>query len=562
MQPVILPEPETLSREQLVAEVRDLRAQSASLAQMFEQAPSFIALLTGPEHRFALTNAAYQRAIDGRAVTGSTVAEALPDAAAQGYVHLLDEVFRSGVAHKATAARYDVQSTPGGPVNERYLDFVYQPITDAHGAVSGIFVEGHDVTERTLSEAALRRNEARYRTLFESIEVGFCIVEMRFDGTRAVDYRILEANPAFVRQTGADVAGQWVSEFAPDLERHWFDTYGGVALTGEPAHFEHYAEVFGRWFDVRALRTGDPAENHVAIFFSDITERRTVEKRAEAGERDLRLITDALPVLISFIGADHVYRFANKAYDDWFSIPAVEVVGRDVRDLLGPEAYEARRPQMDRALAGEAVTFELDWPRRDGEPRIAEIRYLPRRTANGTVDGFHVFVHDVTARKRTEADLARQVAARTAERDQVWQASSDMLCVANLDGYFVSLNPAWPATLGWSEAELRARPFLDFVHPDDVAATLSAATGLARGEPQITFENRYRHKDGSDIWLSWNAVPRDGLVYASVRNVSEIKRQTEALRLTEEALRQSQKMEAVGQLTGGLAVERQQVVLG
>ena len=131
MQPVILPEPETLSREQLEAEVRTLRAQSASLARMFEQAPSFIALLTGPEHRFALTNAAYQRAIDGRAVTGSTVAEALPDAAAQGYVDLLDQVYRSGEAHMATAARYDVQSTPGGPVNERYLDFVYQPITDA-----------------------------------------------------------------------------------------------------------------------------------------------------------------------------------------------------------------------------------------------------------------------------------------------------------------------------------------------------------------------------------------------------------------------------------------------
>ncbi len=562
MQPVILPEPETLSRDQLEAEVRNLRAQSASLAQMFEQAPSFIALLTGPEHRFALTNAAYQRAIDHRDVGGCTAAEALPDAAAQGYVDLLDEVFRSGNAHRATGARYDVQAVPGGPINERYLDFIYQPITDAFGGISGIFVEGHDVTERTLAEIALRENDARYRTLFESIEVGFCIVEMKFEGARAVDYRILEANPAFVRQTGADVAGRWVSEFAPNLERYWFDTYGGVALTGEPAHFEHYADVFGRWFDVRALRMGDPAANHVAIFFSDITERRTVEKRAEAGERELRLITDALPVLISFIGADHVYRFANRAYDDWFSMPAAEIVGRDVRDLLGPDAYAARKPHMDRALAGEAVTFELDWPRRDGEPRIAEIRYLPRCTADGTVDGFHVFVHDVTARKRTEADLARQVAARTAERDQVWQASSDMLCVANLDGYFVSLNPAWPATLGWSEEEMRARPFIDFVHPDDVASTLAAATGLADGEPQITFENRYRHKDGGDVWLSWNAVPRDGLIYASVRNVTEIKRQAEALRLTEEALRQSQKMEAVGQLTGGLAHDFNNLLAG
>jgi PAS domain S-box-containing protein len=553
---------ETLTREDLEAEVRRLRAHSASLAQMFEQAPGFIALLSGQEHRFTLTNAAYQRAIDGRDVTGRTVAEALPDAAAQGYVDLLDEVFRTGRTHRATGARFDVQAVPGGPITERYLDFVYQPITEAGGQVVGIFVEGHDVTERTLGEVALRESEARYRTLFESIEVGFCIVELKFEGARAVDYRIVEANPAFVSQTGADVAGKWVSEFAPNLERHWFDTYGRVALTGEPAHFEHYAEVFGRWFDVRALRTGDPATHRVAIFFSDITERRQVEQRAEAGERELRLITDALPVLIAFIGADLVYRFANKAYEDWFFLPPDQVVGRDVRDLLSPQAFAAREPFLRRVLAGEAVTFELDWPHRDGGHRVAEIRYLPRRSVEGRVDGYHVFVQDVSARKQTEADLARQVAARTAERDQVWQASSDLLCVANFDGYFVSLNPAWAEALGWSEAEMRAWPFLDFVHPDDVEPTMQAAAGLSRGEAQLTFENRYRHRDGGYVWLSWNAVPRDGLIYASVRDVTATKRQAEALAKIEEALRQSQKMEAVGQLTGGLAHDFNNLLAG
>jgi len=555
-------DPETLSRAELEAEVRLMRAQTASLAQMFEQAPSFIALLGGPEHRFTLVNAAYLRLVDHRPVTGRPVAEALPDAAAQGYVALLDEVYRSGRPHRATAARYDVQAVPGRPITERYLDFVYQPIADARGAVCGIFVEGHDVTERTRGEIALRESEARYRTLFESIEVGFCIIEMRFEGGRAVDYRIVEANPAFVRQTGADVAGRWVSEFAPDLEPYWFDTYGRVALTGEPAHFEHYADVFGRWFDVRALRTGEPSARRVAIFFSDITERRRVEQRAEAGERELRLITDALPVLISFIGADHVCRFANRACEDWFGLPASDIAGRDVREVLGGEGAAARRPYVDRALAGETVTFELDWPHRDGRPRVAEIRYLPRRSADGQIDGFHVFVQDVTARKQTEADLARQVADRTAERDQIWQASSDLLCVAGLDGYFVSLNPAWVRTLGWTDAEMKARPFLDFVHPDDVAATVAAAGGLSRGEAQLTFENRYRHRDGHYVWLSWNAVPRDGLIYGSVRDVSEIKRQAEALRLTEEALRQSQKMEAVGQLTGGLAHDFNNLLAG
>ncbi|WP_409566565.1 PAS domain-containing protein [Methylobacterium sp. E-065] len=305
---------------------------------MFEQAPGFIALLDGPEHRFTLANAAYKAAVDGRDVVGRTVVEVLPDAAAQGYVDLLDEVFRTGRPHRATAARFEVQAVPGGPVTERHLDFVYQPVADATGVVGGIFVEGHDVTERTLAEAALRENEARYRTLFESIEVGFCIVEVKFEGERAVDYRIVEANPAFLRQTGADVAGRWVSEFAPDLERHWFDTYGRVALTGEPAHFEHYADVFGRWFDVRALRTGDPAAHRVAILFADITERRTIEARAEAGERELRLITDALPVLISFIGADHVYRFANKAYDDWFFLPPEDSSAGTSASFWAPEA--------------------------------------------------------------------------------------------------------------------------------------------------------------------------------------------------------------------------------
>jgi PAS domain S-box-containing protein len=522
-----------MSRAQLEAEVRRLRSHSTSLAQMFEQAPSFIALLSGPEHRFTLTNAAYHRAVGGRDVIGQTVAEALPEAAAQGYVGLLDEVFRSGKPHRATGARLDLQPVPDGPVHERYLDFVYQPISGADGRVEGIFVEGHDVTERSLADAALRESEARYRTLFESIEVGFCVIEMKFDGGRAVDYRIVEANPAFVRQTGADVAGKWVSEFAPDLERHWFDTYGDVALTGQPAHLEHYADVFGRWFDVRALRIGDPAAHRVAVFFSDITERRNVERRAEAGERELRLIADALPVLISFIGDDFVYRFANKAYEDWFFLPPERVVGRDVRDLLTPDGFAAREPFMRRALAGESVTFEMDWPHRDGRPRIAEIRYLPRRAVGGRVDGYHVFVQDVTVRAQTEADLAHQVAVRTAERDQIWQASSDLLCVANFDGYFVSLNPAWIRTLGWTEAEMKARPFLDFVHPDDVAATVGAASGLSRGEVQLTFENRYLHKDGGHIWLSWNAVPRDGLIYASVRDVTEIKRQAEALARTE-----------------------------
>ncbi|GJD55400.1 Blue-light-activated protein [Methylobacterium dankookense] len=488
-----------------------------------------------------------------------------PAAEIEALVLTEDAGIRSGAASRRTGAvardvEYRIRRADTGELRwiARRADFEQ----DAEGRRIRFVGVVRDVTEKRLADEALRRTQDRYRMLFEAIEVGFCIVEMKFEGARPVDYRIAEANPAFARQTGADVVGRWVSEFAPDLERHWFDTYGRVALTGEPAHFENYAAVFGRWFDVRALRVGEPEARRVAIFFSDITARRTAEERALANERELRLIADALPVFIAFVDAGGTCRFANLACRDWLVLAPEAAVGRALSDLDGPVPRDELLAQAARALAGEPAVFEAEWPHPGGAGRVAEIRLLPRRDAGGRVDGFHLFAQDVTAHKRIEAELERQVAARTAERDTVWRASSDLLCVASLDGHFLSLNPAWPATLGWSEAEMKARPFLAFVHPDDAEATLKAAGGLARGEAQLTFENRYRHRDGSYRWLSWNAVPREGLIYASVRDITAIKAQGEALAQAEEALRQAQKMEAVGQLTGGLAHDFNNLLTG
>jgi diguanylate cyclase (GGDEF)-like protein/PAS domain S-box-containing protein len=122
---------------------------------MFDQGPSFMALLAGPEHRFEVVNESYRRLIGGRDVLGKTVAEALPDAVAQGYLEILDGVFRTGKPYSSIGARYEVQPVPGEPGEERFVDFIYQPITDTTGAVTGIFVEGVDVTARTAAEKAL-----------------------------------------------------------------------------------------------------------------------------------------------------------------------------------------------------------------------------------------------------------------------------------------------------------------------------------------------------------------------------------------------------------------------
>ena len=132
-----------------------------------------------------------------------TLAEALPEAVSQGFVELLDQVFATGEPFVANGVRFEVQPTPGGPLRERFLDFVYQPIRDASGVITGIFVEGADVTERTLAAAALRDSETRYKALLNTTDIGFCIIQMKFDeADRPVDYRIVEGNAAYERMTG------------------------------------------------------------------------------------------------------------------------------------------------------------------------------------------------------------------------------------------------------------------------------------------------------------------------------------------------------------------------
>ena len=117
--------------------------------------------------------------------------------------------------------------------------------------------------------------------------------------------------------------------------------------------------------------------------------------------------------------------------------------------------------------------------------------------------------------------------------------SLDLLCVVGVDGYFKRLNPVWEKTLGFSRKELLARPYLEFVHPDDRAGTVAAAQGLATGLPLETFENRYRCKDGSYKWLLWNALPvaRQGLIYAAARDITDRKQTETALRESTERYR-------------------------
>jgi signal transduction histidine kinase/ActR/RegA family two-component response regulator len=150
----------TETTEVVRAEQR-MAAERERFSELFRQAPSFMAVLRGPEHVFELANPAYLELVDHREILGLSVVEALPEAKAQGYVELLDEVYASGKAFTATGAPFKRQSSGDAPSETRYLDFVYQPIVDAQGAVTGIFVEGFDASDRVRADRALREADLR-----------------------------------------------------------------------------------------------------------------------------------------------------------------------------------------------------------------------------------------------------------------------------------------------------------------------------------------------------------------------------------------------------------------
>jgi PAS domain S-box-containing protein len=146
-------EKELLLRAQEAEKVNlSLLQETEGLRDLFMQAPSFIAVLAGPDLRFALVNRAYQRLIGHRQVIGRTVAEALPEVTAQGFVELLQRVLNSGEPYIGQALSVRLQRTAGAPLEERFVDFIYQPILAADGTISGVFVEGSDVTDRVLAE--------------------------------------------------------------------------------------------------------------------------------------------------------------------------------------------------------------------------------------------------------------------------------------------------------------------------------------------------------------------------------------------------------------------------
>jgi PAS domain S-box-containing protein len=258
-------------------------SEAERLRQLFDHSPSFMTVLRGPNHVFEMLNASYLQLVGHRDLVGKPVREALPEVAGQGFFELLDRVFRSGEAFTGRGMKIGLQREPGAPPEERLLDFVFQPITDPSGEVSGIFAEGYDVTERHVAELALRESEARFRLIADSAPVPMWVTKL--DRTRSF------VNRAYVEFLGISyeqaIRFDWRTVIHPeDAPRILAESVAGEASMKAFELVARYRSG-GGWRWVRSIsqpRWGPQGEHAGFIGVAhDITEL----KQAEAALREV-----------------------------------------------------------------------------------------------------------------------------------------------------------------------------------------------------------------------------------------------------------------------------------
>ena len=458
-----------------------------------------------------------------------------------------DRVYKAWKTATTEVSDYEIE------IPFRRSDGVYRwlytraiPVTDDTGKIAYWLGVALDISDRKQIEAALRESEHRYRTLFESMDQGFCVCQMLFDDNgEPIDYRLLEVNPAFEKMTGLEQAtGKTVRQLIPNIEAFWIETYGRVVLTGEPARFENKSEAMNRWFEVNAFGVGDPQSHKFAILFTDISDRKQTEIALQKSEERLSLAIDSAGMAtwdmnvqtgkiiwskthFTLLGYSPVLGGA-ATFDMW-------------RDRVHPDDLEAvmqalEYAQQTRSLSSTEYriilfnTGEIRWLKAFG-------RFLDDKNGQGV--RFIGIVFDTSDRKLAELALTQSESRFRTLADNIAQ----LAWMTDSNGWIFWYNQRWFDYTGTTLEQMQGWGWQKVHHPDHLERVIEHwSHSLKIGEPwEDTFP--LRGKDGNYRWFLSRAIPiRDeqGNVvrwFGTNTDISDRKQTEDALKESEERLR-------------------------
>jgi PAS domain S-box-containing protein len=387
-----------------------------------------------------------------------------------------------------------------------------------------------------------KQTEERYRVLFESMNEGFCVVEMLFDEqNKPVDYRFLEMNRLFESQTGLKEAqGKTARQLLPDLEEYWFEIYGKVALTGEPVRFENGSEVMKRWFEVSAFPIGESESRKVAILFKDISDRKQIQLERQRSEAILQAFIAASPITLALFDRELRFIYANEALAKINELPLSEHWGKTLWEVV-PQMAPQFAPMLLRIMETQEPVLNVKFSGevRPGVFRSTIANHYPVCLPNGEVIGVGVAVMDVT-----DLALAQQELMESEERFRTLADNiSQFVWMADESGWLFWYNQRWLDYTGTTLEEMEGWGWQKVHHPDHLERVVKKFRYcIETGEPwEDTFP--LRSKDGQYRWFLSRAVPvrnAQGKVlrwFGTNTDITDRQQAEEALRQSEERYR-------------------------
>ncbi|MFB2969409.1 PAS domain S-box protein [Aerosakkonema sp. BLCC-F183] len=382
-----------------------------------------------------------------------------------------------------------------------------------------------EIKERRRVEEALRQSEKRFRSIVDQAGDAFFVQ----DG----EGKIIDVNQQACDSLGytrVELFNLSVSDFEVSVQlEEMKEIWQQIVLGGTHTVNGIYRRKDGTTFpvEVRLSKVEWGGDRYILAIARDITDRKQVEQLLRESEERFLSLVKALPVGIFRTNPQGNCLYVNDRWSDITGLSLevaqgegwAQAIHEDDRERVYQEWYES-------AKTNSPFKSEYRFVRPDGLVTWVLGQSVPEMGAEGVMSYVGTLT-DISDPKRVEE-----------ERDRYFNLSLDMICTAGFDGYLKQLNPAWEKSVGYSTEELLAKPYIEFVHPEDREGTIREAEKIALGINTLSLENRWLCKDGSYKWLLWQAVPftEQQKMYAVARDITERKQTEEALRSNERIL--------------------------